>query len=85
MICPGTEPSERSRHPPAPEFPRLSGESEIAAWVATGMSNNEIADALFLSPATVRTHVTRAMTKLNARSRAQFVVLAARAGLTVTP
>lgn len=60
-------------------------EREIAGWVATGMSNNEIADALFLSPATVRTHVTRAMTKLNARSRAQLVVLAVRAGLTVTP
>ncbi|RAG81933.1 DNA-binding response regulator [Streptacidiphilus pinicola] len=59
-------------------------EREIAAWVATGRSNDEIADALFLSPATVRTHVTRAMTKLNARSRAQLVVLAVRAGLTVT-
>ena len=46
---------------------------------------NEIADALFLSPATVRTHVTRTMTKLNAHSRAQLVVLAVRAGLTVTP
>ena len=56
-------------------------EREIAAWVATGRSNTEIAEALFLSPATVRTHVTRAMTKLNARSRAQLVVLAVRAGL----
>ena len=60
-------------------------EREIAAWVATGRSNSEIADALFLSPATVRTHVTRAMTKLNARSRAQFAILAVRAGLTVAP
>ncbi|MEU8689874.1 response regulator transcription factor [Streptomyces sp. NPDC048665] len=60
-------------------------EREIAAWVATGRSNNEIADALFLSPATVRTHVTRVMTKLNARSRAQLVVLAVRAGLTDWP
>jgi DNA-binding NarL/FixJ family response regulator len=58
-------------------------EREIAAWVATGRSNGEIADALFLSPATVRTHVTRAMGKLNARTRAQLVVLAVRAGLTV--
>ena len=58
-------------------------EREIAAWVATGRSNGEIADALFLSPAIVRTHVTRAMGKLNARSRAQLVVLAVRAGLTV--
>lgn len=60
-------------------------EREIAAWVATGQSNAEIADALFLSPATVRTHVARAMAKLNARSRAQLVVLAVRAGLSVTP
>jgi DNA-binding NarL/FixJ family response regulator len=60
-------------------------EREIAAWVATGRSNDEIAEALFLSPATVRTHVTRAMTKLNARSRAQLVVLAVRAGLIVAP
>jgi DNA-binding NarL/FixJ family response regulator len=58
-------------------------EREIAAWVATGRSNGEIADALFLSPATVRTHVTRAMGKLNARSRAQLVVLAVRAGLAL--
>jgi DNA-binding CsgD family transcriptional regulator len=58
-------------------------EREIAAWVATGKSNGEIAEALFLSPATVRTHVARAMGKLNARSRAQLVVLAVRAGLVV--
>jgi DNA-binding NarL/FixJ family response regulator len=60
-------------------------EREIAAWVATGRSNDEIADALFLSPATVRTHVARAMAKLNARTRAQLVVLAVRAGLAVRP
>jgi DNA-binding NarL/FixJ family response regulator len=60
-------------------------EREIAAWVATGRSNPEIAEALFLSPATVRTHVTRVMTKLNARSRAQLVVLAVRAGLSIPP
>lgn len=60
-------------------------EREIAAWVATGKSNNEIADALFLSPATVRTHVARIMAKLNARSRAQLVVFALRASLTITP
>ncbi|SEP52283.1 response regulator [Amycolatopsis saalfeldensis] len=58
-------------------------EREITAWVATGRSNGEIAEALFLSPATVRTHVARAMGKLNARSRAQLVVLAVRAGLVL--
>lgn len=58
-------------------------EREIAAWVATGRSNDEIAAALFLSPDTVRTHVSRAMVKLHARDRAQLVVFALRAGLTV--
>jgi DNA-binding NarL/FixJ family response regulator len=58
-------------------------EREVVAWVATGLSNEEIAKELFLSPATVRTHVSRAMVKLQARSRAQLVVIAVRAGLTV--
>jgi DNA-binding NarL/FixJ family response regulator len=56
-------------------------EREIVAWVATGRSNDEIAAELFLSPATVRTHVGRAMLKLRARDRAQLVVFAVRAGL----
>ena len=60
-------------------------EREIVAWVATGRSNDEIADELYLSPATVRTHVGRAITKLGARDRAQLVVLAVRAGLTLPP
>jgi DNA-binding NarL/FixJ family response regulator len=58
-------------------------EREIVAWVATGRSNVEIAEELVLSPDTVRTHVSRAMVKLNARDRAQLVVFAVRAGLTV--
>ena len=57
-------------------------EREIAAWVATGRSNAEIAESLFLSPATVRTHVGRIMGKLHARFRAQLVALAVRARLT---
>ncbi|MGP3974293.1 response regulator [Streptomyces sp. 8N114] len=56
-------------------------EREIVAWVATGRSNDEIAGELFLSPATVRTHVGRATMKLGARDRAQLVVFAVRAGL----
>lgn len=56
-------------------------EREIVAWVATGRSNDEIATELLLSPATVRTHVGRAMLKLHARDRAQLVVFAVRAGL----
>jgi len=58
-------------------------EREMVAWVTTGYSNEEIAKELTLSPATVRTHVSRAMVKLHARSRAQLVVFAVRAGLTV--
>lgn len=58
-------------------------EREIVAWVGTGSSNEEIAKELYLSPATVRTHVSRAMVKVNARSRAQLAVLAVRAGLVV--
>jgi DNA-binding CsgD family transcriptional regulator len=53
------------------------------AWVATGRSNDEIARELSISPATVRTHVGRAMIKLRARDRAQLVVFAVRSGLTV--
>ena len=48
----------------------------MVAWVATGRSNDEIAEALVVSPATVRTHVSRAMLKLDARDRAQLVVFA---------
>ncbi len=58
-------------------------EREMAAWVATGRSNDEIAKELVISPDTVRTHVSRAMVKLHARDRAQLVVFAIRAGLTV--
>jgi DNA-binding NarL/FixJ family response regulator len=58
-------------------------EREIVGWVATGLSNDEIAAALVLSPATVRTHVSRALVKLNARDRAQLVVLAYQAGLEI--
>jgi DNA-binding NarL/FixJ family response regulator len=69
---------------PHPELDRLTErEREIVAWVATGRSNDEIADALVVSPATVRTHVSRAMIKLGARDRAQLVVFAVQSGLTL--
>ena len=68
---------------PHPELKQLTErEREIVAWVATGRSNDEIADELVLSPATVRTHVSRAMLKLHARDRAQLVVFAVQSGLT---
>nr|WP_221378919.1 response regulator transcription factor [Actinoplanes polyasparticus] len=56
-------------------------EREIVALVATGLSNTEIAERLTLSPLTVKTHVNHAMTKLDARDRAQLVVIAYQAGI----
>ncbi|GIH16888.1 response regulator [Rugosimonospora africana] len=69
--------------PPTPQ--RLAvltdREREILTLVATGLSNDEIAAHLVLSPATVKTHVNRAMVKLGARDRAQLVVIAYQTGL----
>jgi DNA-binding NarL/FixJ family response regulator len=59
-------------------------EREVVALVAHGLSNDEIAEAMVLSPATAKSHVSRAMIKLAARDRAQLVVFAYQAGL-VTP
>jgi DNA-binding NarL/FixJ family response regulator len=56
-------------------------EREIVALVAQGLTNDEIAAELVLSPATARTHVSRAMVKLHARDRAQLVVFAYQSGL----
>ncbi|MEV4290557.1 response regulator transcription factor [Nonomuraea bangladeshensis] len=56
-------------------------EREVLALVGQGLSNQEIGAELFLSPATARTHVSRAMAKLGARDRAQLVVIAYRTGL----
>ncbi|SDU77358.1 response regulator transcription factor [Jiangella alkaliphila] len=56
-------------------------EREVLALVGTGLSNAEIGAALSLSPATAKTHVSRAMIKLGARDRAQLVVIAYQTGL----
>lgn len=56
-------------------------EREVMALVAQGLSNDEIAERLYLSPLTAKTHANRAMMKLNARDRAQLVVLAYQTGL----
>jgi DNA-binding NarL/FixJ family response regulator len=70
------------RTAPHPRIGELTDrEREMVAWVATGRSNDEIAEVLVLSPATVRTHVSRAMLKLGARDRAQLVVFAIESGL----
>ncbi|MFD6095774.1 response regulator [Nocardiopsis flavescens] len=56
-------------------------EREVVGLVGEGLSNEEIGARLVVSPATARTHVSRAMVKLGARDRAQLVVFAFRAGL----
>ncbi len=60
-------------------------ERQLVALVAEGLSNDDIAGRLFLSPLTVKTHINRAMMKLDARDRAQLVVLAYQSGLVRPP
>ena len=56
-------------------------ECEVLRLVATGLSNAEIAERLFISPATAKTHVAHLLTKLDARDRVQLVIMAYRSGL----
>ncbi|MBB6417557.1 MMPL family transporter [Streptomyces sp. AK010] len=56
-------------------------ERQVMTLVATGLSNDEIAERLFVTPVTVKTHANRAMAKLGARDRAQLVVMAYESGL----
>ena len=56
-------------------------ELEVTALAARGLSNEEIAEHMVISPFTAKTHVSRAMTKLGARDRAQLVVFAYESGL----
>ncbi|MFF0596696.1 response regulator [Streptomyces antibioticus] len=73
----------RSREPAAAaELDRLTErEREVMALVGIGLSNEEIARRLVVSPLTAKTHVSRTMVKLGARDRAQLVVLAYESGL----
>ena len=73
-------PSTSRAHPEALEV-LTSREREVLALVAAGLSNGEIAERLVISPATAKTHVSRVITKLNARDRAQLVILAYETGL----
>jgi DNA-binding NarL/FixJ family response regulator len=57
-------------------------EREVLGLVGRGLSNQEIADALYMSPLTAKTHVSRMMQKLHARDRAQLVVIAFQTGAT---
>jgi DNA-binding NarL/FixJ family response regulator len=73
--------SPRSRTP-HPQLGSLTErEREVLGLVAEGLNNEEIAGRLVVSPATARTHVSRAMVKLGARDRAQLVVFAYQSGL----
>jgi DNA-binding NarL/FixJ family response regulator len=75
----------RVPHPdPGPRLSALTErEREVMGLVAAGLSNDEIAARLVLSPATAKTHVSRIMTKTAVRDRAQLVILAYESGLTV--
>jgi DNA-binding NarL/FixJ family response regulator len=78
--------AEFASRSPAPRKPSgldelTPREREVVTLIATGLSNEEIADQLYLSQSTVKTHAARAMMKLAARDRAQLVVLAFEGGL----
>jgi DNA-binding NarL/FixJ family response regulator len=75
--------AEGARQPAStPQLDALTErEREVMALAAEGLSNDEIAERLVVSPATAKTHVSRAMVKLGARDRAQLVVFAYESGL----
>ncbi|QMU69908.1 response regulator transcription factor [Streptacidiphilus sp. P02-A3a] len=78
-----------ARREPAPAARRVSGitdrEREILTLVGRGLSNTEIAADLVISIATVKTYVTRLLSKLDARDRVQLVILAYETGLVTLP
>ncbi|ACU70871.1 two component transcriptional regulator, LuxR family [Catenulispora acidiphila DSM 44928] len=75
------QPSDTAPTVSAPLDALTARELEVVTLVATGLSNEEIAGQLFVTPLTAKTHVNRAMTKLGARDRAQVVVIAYESGL----
>jgi DNA-binding NarL/FixJ family response regulator len=93
MIAPGITKrliEEFARRPepgrrPIAGLPGITGrEREVLELVGRGMSNQEIADYLYVTPATAKTHVARLLSKLQARDRAQLVIAAYESGL-ITP
>jgi DNA-binding NarL/FixJ family response regulator len=73
-------PSDASRKPVSGLTER---EVEVLGMVAKGLSNAEVARELYMSPATAKTHVSRLLTKLQARDRAQLVMIAYETGIAV--
>jgi DNA-binding NarL/FixJ family response regulator len=83
-----TSADQTNQQPPRPKTQRPRGvvqeanrEREVVALVAEGLSSEEIAERLFISPATAKTHVSRAVRELRAHDRAQLVVIAYESGL----
>jgi DNA-binding NarL/FixJ family response regulator len=75
-----SQPGRRTRAPA--ELEELTErEREVMSLVAAGLTNDEIAERLVISPATAKTHVSRILLKLGARDRAQLVVIAYESGL----
>jgi DNA-binding NarL/FixJ family response regulator len=72
---------ETNRADPAILESLTDREREVLEQVARGLSNNEVADELNISPSTAKTHVSRILMKLDARDRAQLVVIAYETGL----
>ena len=85
VAAPAAEPSRPAPAPPPGLAALTEREREVVCLVAAGLSNDEIATKLTVSPLTVKTHVSRSMTKLYARDRAQLVVLAFENGLVARP
>jgi DNA-binding NarL/FixJ family response regulator len=73
------------RHSPAELDELTSREREVLALIAAGLNNREIAERLVISPATAKSHVSRILLKLDARDRAQLVVVAYQTGLVKAP
>ena len=84
LIAEFTSRPSRGETSPAALAGLTDREREVVVLVAQGLSNDEIAAEWVVSPATVRTHVSRAMMKLHARDRAQLVVMAYQSGLVQT-